>query len=33
MTSNDKTKYSIKLNNLEDNEKKSLGLLLHTRIQ
>ena len=33
MTSNDKIKYSIKLNNLEENEKKSLSLLLHTRIQ
>lgn len=33
MTSKDKIKYSIKLNNLEDNEKKSLSLLLHTRIQ
>ena len=33
MTSKDKIKYSIKLNNLEENEKKSLSLLLHTRIQ
>jgi|TARA_Y100001936_G_scaffold192437_1_gene191770 hypothetical protein len=33
MNSNDKTKYSIKLNNLDNNDKKSLGLLLHTRIQ
>ena len=33
MTSNDKIKYSIKLNNLEENEKKSLSLLLHTWIQ
>ena len=33
MTSKDKIKYSIKLNNLEENEKKSLSLLLHSRIQ
>ena len=33
MTSKDKIKYSIKLNNLEENEKKSLSILLHTRIQ
>ena len=33
MTSKEKIKYSIKLNNLEENEKKSLSLLLHTRIQ
>ena len=33
MSSKDRIMYSIKLNNLEENEKKSLSLLLHTRIQ
>ena len=33
MTTQDKIKYSIKLNNLNDNERKSLALILHTRIQ
>ncbi len=33
MTTQGKIKYSIKLNNLNDNEKKSLALILHTRIQ
>jgi hypothetical protein len=33
MTTQDKIKYSIKLTNLNDNEQKSLALILHTRIQ
>ena len=33
MITEDKIKYSIKLNKLNDNERKSLALILHTRIQ
>ena len=33
MTTQDKIKYAIKLNNLDENEEKSLALILHTRIQ
>lgn len=33
MKTQDKIKYSIKFNNLTDNQRKSLSLLLHTRIE
>lgn len=33
MKTQDKIKYSIRLNNLTDNQRKSLSLLLHTRIE
>lgn len=33
MKTQDKIKYSIRFNNLTDNQKKSLSLLLHTRIE
>ena len=32
MKTQDKIKYSIRLNNLTDDQRKSLSLLLHTRI-
>ena len=33
MKTQDKIKYSIRFNNLTDNQRKSLSLLLHTRIE
>tara|TARA_A100001037_G_C14698491_1_gene434910 strand:+ start:66 stop:512 length:447 start_codon:yes stop_codon:yes gene_type:complete len=33
MKTQDKIKYSIRLNNLTENQRKSLSLLLHTRIE
>ena len=33
MKTQDKIKYSIRFNNLTDDQKKSLSLLLHTRIE
>ena len=33
MKTQDKIKYSIKFNNLTDNQRKSLSLLLHSRIE
>jgi len=33
MKTQDKIKYSIKFNNLTDDQKKSLSLLLHTRVE
>ena len=33
MKTQDKLKYSIRFNNLTDNQRKSLSLLLHTRIE
>ena len=33
MKTQDKIKYSIRFNNLTDDQRKSLSLLLHTRIE